>query len=53
MCFSDYPDQLGDYWLGKKFAGKIGFRGKSDNYRTQNLNVIFDKIAKKIREIIK
>jgi hypothetical protein len=50
MCFSDYPDQLGDYWLGKKFAGKVAFRGKSDNYKTQNLNVIFDKIAKKIRE---
>lgn len=52
LCFCDYSEKLNDFWVGKKFSGKIQFKGRSDNYKTQDINVIYNKIEETIKQII-
>lgn len=51
LCFCDYPEHLDDFWVGKKFSGKIKFRSKSHNYKTQDINFIYGKISETIKSV--
>jgi hypothetical protein len=50
VCLSDYPEQFGDFWLGKTFSGKIKYKSCSDNYNTKSLSDIYRIINTLIME---
>jgi hypothetical protein len=50
VCISDYPEQFGDFWLGKTFSGKVKYKSSSDNYNAKSLSDIYTIINNTILE---